>query len=52
MSNGPTDKAKALIDESLRRVFEEHLDQDLPERFLLLINKLRADEAEGEEANE
>ena len=35
-----------LIDENLRRVFQETLDQEVPERFQTLLAQLRAGSAE------
>ena len=40
-----TDKDKALtkvtIDENLRRVYEETLEQEVPDRFVALLEQLR-----------
>lgn len=33
--------ADKLIDQNLKRVFQEALDEDLPDRFLDLLNKLK-----------
>lgn len=33
--------ADALIDQNLKRIFQETLDEDLPDRFLDLLNKLK-----------
>ncbi|MFD1795109.1 transcriptional regulator [Paracoccus aurantiacus] len=32
------------IDENLKRVYDEELDQDIPDRFLALLDKLREQE--------
>lgn len=39
--NDPSETAKALIDENLRKVFREHADEPLPDRFLSLLDQLR-----------
>ena len=35
------DRVKQQIDANLRRVFESHAQEELPERFKLLLDKLR-----------
>lgn len=35
------------IDESLRKAYEELLNEDLPDRFVKLIHRLKGAEAEG-----
>lgn len=35
------------IDENLKRVFQETLDEDIPDRFRNLLDKLRDREASG-----
>ena len=39
-------KAHADIDRSLRRAYDEVLSQDLPDRFKILLEKLKSGEAE------
>lgn len=41
-NDGPSEKAKALIDENLRRTFHQIAEEPLPERFQLLLDQLRA----------
>jgi hypothetical protein len=38
------DKDKHQIDANLRRVYEDMVDDDIPDRFLLLLRKLRDQE--------
>ncbi|WP_318527529.1 NepR family anti-sigma factor [Albidovulum marisflavi] len=38
---------KALIDQNLRRVYQEALEEEIPERFKLLLEELRR-KAEGQ----
>lgn len=42
------------IDENLRRVYQDALEEDIPDRFLTLLEQLRAQEkkAPGHEGNE
>lgn len=35
------------VDENLRRVFERTLSEDLPDRFKILIDELRARDSDG-----
>ncbi|MBZ8118304.1 regulator [Roseovarius sp. LXJ103] len=43
-----TPSAQAQIDENLRRVFQETLEEDVPDRFTDLLAQLRAqDEGKG-----
>lgn len=39
----PTEKAKALIDENLRRVFTDIVEEPLPDRLVELLERLRQD---------
>lgn len=43
VKNEPSDKAKKLIDENLRKVFSEHAEEELPERFRDLLAQLQQD---------
>lgn len=52
MSNdGPSEKAKALIDENLRRVFHQIADEPLPERLQDLLKRLRESAPDSEEGS-
>ncbi|MCO6381824.1 MAG: regulator [Vannielia sp.] len=35
------------IDENLRRVFQAQVEEDVPDRFTDLLNRLRAQDGEG-----
>lgn len=37
----PSEKTRQQIDENLRRVFQEQVDQDLPDRFKDLLAQLK-----------
>ncbi len=37
----PTEQARRQIDENLKRVFQEQVDQELPERFRNLLDQLQ-----------
>ena len=39
-------RAQADIDRSLRRAYDEVINQDLPDRFKILLEKLKAGEAD------
>jgi hypothetical protein len=41
----PNDQER-VIEENLRRVFEETLDEGIPDRFKLLLNQLKQQEIE------
>lgn len=38
------DRLKALIDENLKKVYQEALDQEVPDKFKELLEKLRKKE--------
>ncbi len=38
---------RSQIDESLRRVYQEALEQELPDTLTALLDRLRAQEAQG-----
>ncbi|MFP7673987.1 NepR family anti-sigma factor [Marivita sp. S0852] len=38
------DRSQAFIDENLKRVFQQTIDEDLPDRFKELLEKLRRQE--------
>lgn len=44
--NGDKSRITEQIDENLRRVYQEALDQEIPERFRELLKKLQNREAE------
>lgn len=39
------DRLERQIDDNLRRVFAKTLDDDVPDRFVALLNRLREQEA-------
>ncbi|MEO0744199.1 MAG: NepR family anti-sigma factor [Pseudomonadota bacterium] len=39
------DKSQAYIEENLKRVFQETLDEEIPDRFKTLLDKLRDHDA-------
>lgn len=41
------------IDENLKKVFQRHLEEDVPDRFMDLLSKLKqADEKAGQEGSQ
>jgi hypothetical protein len=40
-------KGKHQVDENLRRVYEDMVEDDIPDRFLELLQKLRDTEGKG-----
>ena len=48
MNTGPEERRRAAlekqIDENLRRVYEQETSQQIPDRFLQLLDKLREQE--------
>ena len=44
--DGPKQRRASLIDENLRRVYEEALGEEVPEKFRLLLEQLRQAQAE------
>lgn len=43
-----TDGLRRQIDENLRRVFQAQVEEDVPDRFTDLINRLRQQDTEGD----
>ena len=41
------DGMRRQIDENLRKVFQAQVEEDLPDRFTDLLNKLRAQDTQG-----
>ena len=48
--DGQTDTTD-LINDNLKRIFQQEVDRDLPERFTELIEKLRTREATAKHKN-
>jgi predicted metal-dependent hydrolase len=45
--NGDKSKITEQIDENLRRVYQEALEEEIPDRFRELLQRLQAKEAES-----
>lgn len=43
-----TSKQSQVIDENLKRVYQETLDEDVPDRFLDLLSLLKAQKPDAE----
>lgn len=51
--DSPNAKTRQQIDENLRRVFQEKLDEELPDRFKDLLSQLRKqDEDKGNKSSQ
>lgn len=46
MNSGNSKNHERVIDENLRRVFEQTLDEGIPDRFKNLLEQLRQQDAE------
>ncbi len=50
MQSGHNDERERFIDENLRRVYEETVDEGIPDKFKDLLNKLKEqDKSNGTE---
>lgn len=45
MKTGKKDDRERSIDENLRKVFDETLEQGVPDRFKMLLNQLKEQDA-------
>ncbi|SIN87278.1 NepR family anti-sigma factor [Vannielia litorea] len=43
----PNEGLRRQIDENLRRVFQAQVEEDVPDRFTELLNKLRQQDTKG-----
>lgn len=48
----PRGAIRTQIDENLKRVYQEVLTEEVPDRFKDLLNQLKAREAEGKEGGQ
>ena len=46
MQDGKNDDRERVIDENLKRVFDETLDEGIPDRFKNLLDKLKQQDAD------
>ena len=44
-------KVARQIDDNLRRVFQEKIEEEIPDRFQQLLEKLRSSDASNEDTN-
>lgn len=49
-SNNSNENGPSQIDESLKRVFQETLDEDIPDRFKSLLDQLKQQDGKQEPA--
>lgn len=47
MHSGQNKERERFIDENLRRVYEETVDEGIPDKFAELLNKLKEQEKEN-----